>query len=532
MEASAGVRRSSAPAAGCRNRCGPVRRGRRSRRPGGRSARSARRRRRRSCRSAPSSRCPRAARPHLAVGDGGDHAVAVELDLVQPLLALGRLGGERVRAAAPRTPAASTCAVPSPMPAPALALACLGSTPGSRRSSRSRPCRGRSRTRRRPQCDGVCIQSAVSSRSLTSSQFSRVSLPRGLERTSANPPLRRSPSRSNFRCLRQALARVAARRPRPAVPDHDGSAAVFALRDRALEGAVLERVVLGAYGEPLLGRVEAGAARHRPALQHAVELGPEIEVQPARAVLLDHERAALPARADPALRLGGAREVALLVIGLERRGAAGGHDGEPETGSADQKTPGSPRVAAQRRGPQAPSALGSVRLVLAHLPAQSLARVGRQPHQPRDAQRRQQGDADEGGRNRPLQGWRARARPRRAQDDGPDRHPEADGDLLGDAGKASRCARLLRLDIGVGDRVQARELQRPEQPGRDGTADMTRCGVAGRRGRPPRSSPRPRCRSRRARGGSRTRQHRAAGGFMASAPIAPAKVMRPEVSAS
>ena len=53
--------------------------------------------------------------------------------------------------------------------------------------------------------------------------------------------------------------------------------------------AVVERVVLGVHREPLLAGIEARALRHRPALQHAVELEPEIIVQAPRGVLLHDE---------------------------------------------------------------------------------------------------------------------------------------------------------------------------------------------------------------------------------------------------
>jgi hypothetical protein len=48
---------------------------------------------------------------------------------------------------------------------------------------------------------------------------------------------------------------VALRRPEPAVPEHDGAAAVLALGDRAFEVAIVERVVLDLDGQALVGRV-------------------------------------------------------------------------------------------------------------------------------------------------------------------------------------------------------------------------------------------------------------------------------------
>ena len=80
------------------------------------------------------------------------------------------------------------------------------------------------------------------------------------------------------------------RDPGAAVPQQHRAAAVLAFGDHALETAIVERMVLDLDGEPLLAGVEARSLRHRPALQDAVELETEIEVQPARLVLLDDER--------------------------------------------------------------------------------------------------------------------------------------------------------------------------------------------------------------------------------------------------
>ena len=92
-------------------------------------------------------------------------------------------------------------------------------------------------------------------------------------------------------------ARVAFRRPAALVPDDHGAAAVLALGDRALEGEVLQRMVLRVDREALLPANEARAPRHRPALENAVELQPEIVVEAARVVLLDDEAEAR--RASP-----------------------------------------------------------------------------------------------------------------------------------------------------------------------------------------------------------------------------------------
>src|SRR5512146_1857446 len=122
------------------------------------------------------------------------------------------------------------------------------------------------------------------------------------------------------------LARVLARigYPAPDIPQHHRAAAVFALGDGAFECAVVERVILGPHRQAVLAGVEARAFRHRPALEHSVELQPEIPVQPGRLMLLDDEAVALALELAPLglLRLG---EVALAIIGRDVERQALGH---------------------------------------------------------------------------------------------------------------------------------------------------------------------------------------------------------------
>ena len=113
-------------------------------------------------------------------------------------------------------------------------------------------------------------------------------------------------------------------RPRALVPDHDRAAAVLAFGDDALEAAIVERMVLGRDGQPLLAGDQARPLRHRPALQHAVELQPEVVVQAPRSMLLDDVGVARRRR-RLARRLGRLGEVALGVVGVERLG----HGGKP-----------------------------------------------------------------------------------------------------------------------------------------------------------------------------------------------------------
>src|SRR3974390_3206959 len=85
----------------------------------------------------------------------------------------------------------------------------------------------------------------------------------------------------------QSLVRIAIRRPMAAIPDHHGAAAVFAFRDRSLEGVVVDRVIFDADGKPPFGRIEARGGGPRPALHHAIEFQPQIVMEPPRRVLLN-----------------------------------------------------------------------------------------------------------------------------------------------------------------------------------------------------------------------------------------------------
>ncbi len=90
--------------------------------------------------------------------------------------------------------------------------------------------------------------------------------------------------------------RIADRFPGAAIPQQHRSSAVLPLRNDALELAVLERMILDVHRQALVGRIQAGALRDRPALQDAFELEPEVVVQTRRRMLLDQVRALLIAR--------------------------------------------------------------------------------------------------------------------------------------------------------------------------------------------------------------------------------------------
>ncbi len=101
------------------------------------------------------------------------------------------------------------------------------------------------------------------------------------------------------------------------VPDHDGAAAVFVLRDGALELGVIEGMVLGAHGQALGRGVEGRPLGHGPGQQHAVALQAQVVVQPAGVVLLDDVQVAL-APCLAGLRLGRPVQTPLLVVLVQR----------------------------------------------------------------------------------------------------------------------------------------------------------------------------------------------------------------------
>ena len=107
--------------------------------------------------------------------------------------------------------------------------------------------------------------------------------------------------------------------PGAAIPQHHRAAAILALRNRALERAVVERMILDMHRQPLVGGIEAWPLRAGPAQQHTVILQPEIVMLVARVVLLDQiaQFAFAFFRPARARRLGGFRKVALLAVTLK-----------------------------------------------------------------------------------------------------------------------------------------------------------------------------------------------------------------------
>ena len=76
---------------------------------------------------------------------------------------------------------------------------------------------------------------------------------------------------------------------RAVVPDGDFAGAVLALGNGAFKRGVVQGVVLGLDGQVVLAAGLRDALGQGPGHQHALVLQPEIEVQPAGVVLLDHK---------------------------------------------------------------------------------------------------------------------------------------------------------------------------------------------------------------------------------------------------
>ena len=113
------------------------------------------------------------------------------------------------------------------------------------------------------------------------------------------------------------LRRPVAERAEPAaIPDNGRPRAVAALGDHPLEVGVLDGVVLDVDGQAAFAVAHRGALGHRPAREHAVDLEPQVVVEPPRRVLVDDEQVAV-GRPAVAERLGRARGIALLPVLVE-----------------------------------------------------------------------------------------------------------------------------------------------------------------------------------------------------------------------
>ena len=88
------------------------------------------------------------------------------------------------------------------------------------------------------------------------------------------------------------------------------------MRYDALEAVVLDRMILDFDGEPPRRRIEARSLGNCPAFHDTAELEPQIVMQVARGVLLNHERegATETGNNHSAPWLGGDAEVAFAAI--------------------------------------------------------------------------------------------------------------------------------------------------------------------------------------------------------------------------
>src|SRR6185436_13619706 len=114
--------------------------------------------------------------------------------------------------------------------------------------------------------------------------------------------------------LAVAGARIALRPPHALVPDLHLARAVVPFRNHALELRVVERMVFDVLREALDAGVGARLVGNRPALQRAVEFQPEVVVQAARGVLLDDVAQFIRIAPLSAARLLRVPEVALLPV--------------------------------------------------------------------------------------------------------------------------------------------------------------------------------------------------------------------------
>ncbi len=118
--------------------------------------------------------------------------------------------------------------------------------------------------------------------------------------------------------IAERVAMVLVRRIHAAIPDDDIAGAVLLRGNHALERAVVERMVLDLDREALVAVLQRRPLRHRPGLEHAVELEAEVVMQAARRVLLDHEQQRpAPIGGQLRCRLGCARERPLLGVAFQ-----------------------------------------------------------------------------------------------------------------------------------------------------------------------------------------------------------------------
>ena len=268
------------------------------------------------------------------VVDAGEHAVAVELDLEQPVFGLGRRlvdqGGEH-GAHLGRQGAARRCG--------GLASGRRGGACADLAGGLGRGLRWRRRALSRGRCCeggqggdavGQFVDDAEFGCGSGEGVFFLDEQPGVLAGVLAfdaderPAPLQLVAVELEFEiALGITFVGIADGHPGALVPDDDFARAVLFGGDDAFEGVVADGVVFDVDGHAFVGRIEAGAFGHGPAFHGAVELEAQVVMQAAGPVFLDDE---LPRGfiAHPALGgLGGEGEVAFGFVFFERIGSHG-----------------------------------------------------------------------------------------------------------------------------------------------------------------------------------------------------------------
>lgn len=91
-------------------------------------------------------------------------------------------------------------------------------------------------------------------------------------------------------------ALISFRFPIAPIPEHDRPTAILTFRNGAFEVAIVERMILDLNCQPLVVRVERRAFGDRPGFEDAIQLEPQVIVQPGGIMFLDDEATAIAAR--------------------------------------------------------------------------------------------------------------------------------------------------------------------------------------------------------------------------------------------
>ena len=152
------------------------------------------------------------------------------------------------------------------------------------------------------------------------------------------------------------------RLPGSDVPHLHRAGAIVAVRDRALERSVIQRMILDLDRQPLDRRVARRRLGHGPGFQHSVRLDAEIIMQPGRRMTLDQiaQTAFRPPAFRP-LRLRRFAEPALGLIGLQFTAHRGVIRPAPKRCLSDRSGCRSPPGAGGRDGRRCSRGSGSCR---------------------------------------------------------------------------------------------------------------------------------------------------------------------------